>query len=54
MFESKKISAMLPKSWKKSKKNGVTIPVKTRGCNECKNDILCITCNDQINEKKRI
>ena len=52
MLEGKKISAMLPKSWKKSFNNGVIICVKMRQCNECKNFILCITCETQINEKK--
>ena len=32
MLEGKKISAMLPISWKKSFNNGVVIPVKMRRC----------------------
>ena len=52
MLEGKKISAMLPRSWKKSFNNGVVIPVKMRRCNECKNKILCTTCNNQVNENK--
>ena len=35
MLEGKKISAMLPKSWKKSFKSGVVIPTKKRFCKEC-------------------
>ena len=34
MIECKKISAMFPKSWKKSSKSGVVIPAKMRFCNE--------------------
>ena len=41
---------MLPKSWKKSFNNRAIIPVEMRGYNECKIDILCITCNIQIRE----
>ena len=54
MLDGKKRTAMLPRSWKKSFDNGVTIPTKMRQCNACKDGILCTTCNNQINEKKRI
>ena len=36
MLEGKKISAMLPRSWKKSFNNEIIIPTKMRRCNECK------------------
>ena len=52
MLDGKKISAMLPRSWKKSFNNGVIIPTKKRQCNACKDGILCATCNNQINENK--
>ena len=52
MFEGKKISAMLPKSWKKSFNNGIVIPAKMRRCDKCRGKILCATCNNQINENK--
>ena len=52
MWEGKKISAMLPRSWKKSFNNGVIIPTKMRKCNECKDGILCVTCNNKINQNK--
>ena len=52
MLKGKKISAMLPKSWKKTFKNGIIMPTKMRRCNECKDRILCTTCNNQINENK--
>ena len=52
MKEGKKISAMLPKSWKKSFDNGIIIPAKMRFCNECNDKRLCDKCNKQINENK--
>ena len=52
MLDSKKKTAMLPKSRKKSFDNGVIIPTKMRQCSECKDGILCATCNNQINENK--
>ena len=52
MIEGKKISTLLPKSWKKSFDRRIIIPAKLRFCNECKDGILCITCNKQINESK--
>ena len=50
MLDGKKISAMLPISWKKPFNNGIVIPTKMRHCNACKYGILCVTCNNQINE----
>ena len=35
MIEGKKVSASLPKSWKKSFRSGIIIPTKMRLCNEC-------------------
>ena len=52
MLKGKKITAILPRSWKKSFENGVIFPTKTRQCNVCKDGILCSTCNIQINENK--
>ena len=52
MLKGKKISAMLPRSWKKSFNNGFIIPTKMRHCNACKDGILCTTCNNLINENK--
>ena len=52
MVEGKKITAMLPKSWKKSFDNGIIIPAKMRFCNECNDKNLCFKCNNQINENK--
>ena len=53
LLEAKKISAMLPRSWKKSSINGIGIPVKMKRCDECKGEILGKDCNDQINENKQ-
>ena len=52
MLEGEKISAMLPRSWKKSFNIGVVIPVKMRRCIDCKDGIIITTCNNQINESK--
>ena len=52
MKEGKKISAMLPRSWKKSFGSGIIIPTKMRFCNDCNDKIMCNRCNNQINENK--
>ena len=52
MKEGKKISAMLPRSWKKSFDGGIFIPKKMRFCSECNDEKLCDKCNNQINENK--
>ena len=52
MLKGKKISALLPRPWKKSFNNGVVIPVKMRRCNNCNGEILCNECNNQIIENK--
>ena len=49
MLEGKKISAILPKSWKKSFFNGIVIPAKMRNCRDRK---LCTTCKNQTIENK--
>ena len=35
MIEGKKMSAMLPRSCKKSFDNGIVIPTKIKFCNDC-------------------
>ena len=52
MIEGEKISALLPKSWKKSFHSGIIIPTKTRFCNECNDKKMCKKCNKQVNENK--
>ena len=32
--------------------NGIIKPTKMRRCNECKNEILCTTCKNQITGNK--
>ena len=51
-LEGKKISAMLPRSWKKLFISGLVIPTKMRFCNECSGGKCCDGCNNQINTKK--
>ena len=43
---------MLPRSWKKSFNNGIVIPAKMKRCDECKDKLLCMTCNNQVNKSK--
>ena len=43
---------MLTKLWKTTFNNGIIIPVKIRRCEERKVEILFLTCNNQVNEKK--
>ena len=52
MLEGEKMSIMLPKSWKKPLNNGIIIIVKLRRCDECKDKMLCMTCNNKNNENK--
>ena len=52
MIEGEKISALLPKSWKKSFDSGIIIPTKMRFCNECSIEKTCNKCNNNINENK--
>ena len=53
MLDGKKISVLLPRSWKNSFKNGFFISIKRKRCKECKGEILCIKCNNQVNEIKK-
>ena len=52
MKEGKKISAILPRSWKKSFDSGIMIPTKMRFCNECSDNKMCVKGNNHINENK--
>ena len=51
-IEGKKISAMLPRSWKKSFDSGIIIPNELKFCNECDDKKVCNNCNNQVNENK--
>ena len=52
MIDAKKVSAMLPRTWKKLFNSGVIIPTKLRFCNERNNENCCDRCNNQITEIK--
>ena len=52
MLGGKKITTMLPRSWKKSFINGIIIPTKKRRCDKCNEELLCEKCNNQVNENK--
>ena len=54
MLQGYKVTVMLPKLWKKSFTNATIIPVKRRSCGECRGKILCMTCNNQVNENKEL
>ena len=53
MIEGGKVSALIPKIWRKSFDTGIIIPTKMRFCNECKDKKVCNKCNNQINESKK-
>ena len=52
MIEGKKVSAMLPRYWKKSFDSGIIISTRKRFCNECNDEKMCNKCSNQINENK--
>ena len=52
-IEGEIISALLPKSWKKSFNSGMNKPTKMRFCDECIDKRLCNKCNTQPNENKK-
>ena len=52
MIEGKNLSAMLPRSWKKSFDSGINIPTRMRFFNECNDQKVCNKCDNQINENK--
>ena len=53
MIEGKKVSALLPKSWKKSFDSGIIIPTKLKFYNEFNGKKMCNKCNNQINENEK-
>ena len=52
MIEGKKISALLPRLWRKSFEIGIIIPTKMRFCNESSTEKTCDKCNNNIIENK--
>ena len=53
MSEGEKMTFMLPKSWKNLFNIGIIITVKMRCCDECKGEILFMTCNKQVTDNKK-
>ena len=53
MKEGKKISAMKPRSWKKSFDSGIIISTKMRFWNVCNDKKMCDKCNNQTSENKK-
>ena len=51
-IEGEHISAMLPRSCKKSFDSGLIIPTRMRFCDKCDDIKMCNKCNNQINENK--
>ena len=52
MVDGKNLIAKVPLSWKKSFSQGVVIPHKMRYCVDCKEDILCESCDNLVKQKK--
>ena len=52
MRNGNKISSIVPLSWKKSFNTGVVIPNKARFFSICQGNMICNTCNNQINQAK--
>ena len=53
-IEVEKISAMLPRNWKKSFISGVVIPTKMGFCIECSREKCCDRCNNQLNKNRKL
>ena len=52
MADGDNLITKVPISWKKSFRQGVVIPHKTRNCSDCKKDILCDECDKLVNQRK--
>ena len=52
MANGDKLIAKVPLSWKKSFSHGVVIPHKMRNCTNCKENLLCDSCDKLVNQKK--
>ena len=52
MADGDNLIAKVPLSWKKSFGQGVIIPHKIKNCSECKQDMLCESCDILVNQKK--
>ena len=51
-IEVEKVTAVLPKDWKKLFNSGVFIPEKMRFCIICNGEILCDDCSNQVTKKE--
>ena len=51
-IEGKKVSALSPKSWKKSFHSGTILPTKMRFCNKCRDEKMCNECKNRISENQ--
>ena len=54
MMEGKKMSAMLPRTWKRAFDSGIIIPTKMRFRKKCIVKKMCTKCNIQINKNKEL
>ena len=54
MSDGDKLVAKVSLSWKKSFSQGVVIPHKMRNYTNCKEKILCVNCDNIVNQKKEI
>ena len=52
MADGDNLVAKIPLIWEKSFSMGVVIPHKNRNCGDCKNDIVCESCDNLVNQKK--
>ena len=52
MIEGKKLSALLPKSWKKSFNSGIMKQTKMRFCSECNDKRMFNKCDSIVNENE--
>ena len=54
LFNSDKLFAKVPLSWKKSFKMGVVIPHKKRKCGDSEKDSLCENCDKLVNQNEEV
>ena len=52
MADGHNLIAKMPLSWKTSFGQVVIIPHKMKKCSECKQDFLCESCDNLVNQKK--
>ena len=52
MADGGNLVAKVPLSWKKLFSQGVVIAHKMKNCDECKKDVLCVDCDNLVNQRK--